>query len=70
AASFTAVLGLSVAISGSACSLGPVLVGIVRGWSGDYRMALMLCIALQLAAVAIVLQPRLAAWRPSVEGRG
>lgn len=60
AASFTAVLGLSVAISGTACSLGPVLVGLVRGWSGDYRMALMLCIALQLAAAAIVLQPRLA----------
>lgn len=70
AASFTAVLGLSVAISGTACALGPVLVGIVRGWSGDYRMALMLCIALQLAAAAIVLQPRLAAWRPSVERRG
>lgn len=70
AASFTAVLGLSVAISGTACALGPVLVGIVRGWSGDYRMALMLCIALQLAAIVVVLQPRFSRSRPVVEGRG
>lgn len=70
AASFTAVLGLATAISGTACALGPVLVGIVRGWSGDYRMALMLCIALQLSAIVVVLQPRLSRSRPAVEGRG
>lgn len=68
--SFAAVLGLSTAISGICCALGPVLVGVARGWSGDYRMALVLCIALQLAAVAIVLQPRFSRWRPAaVEGQ-
>ncbi len=70
AASFAAVVGLSTAISGTTCALGPVLVGLVRGWSGDYRVALMLCIALQLAAAAIVLQQRLPQWRPAADGRG
>ena len=40
AASFTVVMGLSNAISGTIGALGPGLVGLVRGWSGDYRMAL------------------------------
>lgn len=56
AASFAAVTGLSTAISGTVCALGPVLLGLVRGWSGSYNAALLLCIALQLLAAAVVLQ--------------
>jgi MFS family permease len=58
ASAFTVVLGLSTAISGIACSFGPALVGLVRGLSGGYGAALAVCIALQLAAAAIVLWGR------------
>jgi hypothetical protein len=58
ASAFTTVLGLSIAISGIACSFGPALVGLVRGLSGGYGAALAVCIALQLAAAAIVLWGR------------
>ena len=54
AASFAAVTGLSTAISGTVCALGPGLIGLVRSWSGDYHAALVLCIALELAAAVIV----------------
>jgi MFS family permease len=67
AASFTVVMGLSNAISGTVGSLGPALLGLVRGWSGDYQTALALCIALELAAAAIVVGQRL---RPAAEGKG
>lgn len=64
AASFAAVTGLSTAISGTVCALGPALIGLVRSWSGNYDAALLLCIALELVAAAIVV------WRPaSAEGR-
>jgi MFS family permease len=66
AASFTVVMGLSNAISGTVGSLGPALLGLVRGWSGDYDVALALCIALELVAAAIVVG-RL---RPAAEGKG
>ena len=55
ASAFTIVLGLSTAISGIACSFGPALLGLVRGLSGGYGLALAVCIALQLAAAVIVL---------------
>jgi MFS family permease len=58
ASAFTVVLGLSTAISGIACSFGPALLGLVRGLSGGYGAALAVCIALQLAAAAIVLWGR------------
>jgi hypothetical protein len=58
ASAFTIVLGLSTAISGIACSFGPALLGLVRGLSGGYGAALAVCIALQLAAAAIVLWGR------------
>jgi len=70
AMSFTLVMGLSTAVSGTVGALGPGLVGLVRGWSGDYNVALALCIALELIAAAIVVQRRLV-WRPAAaEGRG
>jgi cyanate permease len=56
AASFVVVMGLSNAISGIIGAFGPVLVGMVRGWTGDYDAALAVCIALELAAAMIVVQ--------------
>ena len=71
AAGFAVVMGLSSAISGTVGALGPVFAGLVRGWSGDYDAALVLCIALELAAAAIVVQRGRLSWRPTaVEGRG
>jgi MFS family permease len=71
AASFVVVMGLSNAISGTVAALGPGLVGLVRGWSGDYDVALALCIALELIAAVIVVQRRPLSWRPAAaEGRG
>lgn len=58
ASAFTIVLGLSTAVSGIACSFGPALLGLLRGLSGGYGVALAVCIALQLAAAAIVLWGR------------
>jgi len=70
-ASFVVVMGLANAISGTVGSLGPALLGLVRGWSGDYHMALVLCVALELVAAALVVWRGLLAWRPaSKEGRG
>ncbi|MDB5639059.1 MAG: Sugar phosphate permease, partial [Bradyrhizobium sp.] len=47
------------------------LVGMVRGWTGDYEAALALCIALELVAAAIVVQRGPLSWRPAgVDGRG
>ncbi|QWG15701.1 MFS transporter [Bradyrhizobium sediminis] len=58
AAGFAIVMGLSSAISGTVGALGPWLVGLVRGWSGDYDAVLALCIALELVAAAIVVRGR------------
>jgi cyanate permease len=70
-ASFAVVMGLSSAIGGTVGALGPAIVGLVRGWSGDYHAALALCVALELSAAAIVVQRRPLDWRPaSTEGRG
>ncbi len=55
AGSFAVVMGLSTAITGAVGALGPVLVGLVRGWSGNYGVALAVCILFELVAAAIVL---------------
>ena len=71
AASFVVVVGLSNAISGIIGAFGPVLVGMVRGWTGDYDAALTLCIALELVAAVIVVQRGRLGWQPAVaDGRG
>lgn len=67
AASFVVVMGLSNAVSGTIGALGPALIGLVRGWSGDYDTALALCIALELIAAVIVVQR---GWTRSAEVRG
>src|SRR4051794_12552898 len=61
AASFTIVMGLFTAISGTLGALGPVLLGLAQGWTGDYRLALGLCIALEVIAAVIVVQRSFAA---------
>jgi MFS family permease len=64
AASFVVVMGLSNAVSGTIGSLGPVIVGVVQSWSGGYDTALVLCIALEVIAAAIVV------WRSGpIEGQ-
>jgi MFS family permease len=55
AASFTVVMGLFTAISGTIGALGPGLIGLVRGWSGDYGAALLLSIVLEVIAAVIVI---------------
>jgi MFS family permease len=55
AGAFAVVMGLSTAMTGTIGALGPGLVGLVRAWSGDYGVALALCISLELAAAMIVL---------------
>jgi MFS family permease len=71
AASFVVVMGLSNAISGIIGAFGPVLVGMVRGWTGDYDAALALCIVLELVAAVIVVQRGRLSGRPAVaDGRG
>jgi MFS family permease len=54
-AAFGAVLGLSTAVCGIVSAFGPGLVGLVRGATGGYTAALMLCLALQLIAATMVL---------------
>ena len=67
AASFVVVMGLSNAISGIIGALGPVVVGVVRGWTGDYDAALALCIVLELVAAVIVVQRGRLSLRPAAD---
>jgi cyanate permease len=55
-AAFSTVLGLSTAIGGIISALGPGLVGFVRGATGGYTAALMLCLALKLISAAMALR--------------
>jgi MFS family permease len=52
---FTVVMGLFTSISGTVSAFGPGLIGLIRGWRGDYGAALLLTIALEVIAAAIVL---------------
>lgn len=70
ATGFVVVMGLSNAVSGTLGALGPGLVGLVRGWRGDYDAALALCIALELVAAVIVMQRGLLSWRMAVPADG
>jgi MFS family permease len=55
-AEFGTVLGLSTAVCGIVSAFGPGIVGFVRGATGGYTAALMLCLTLQLVSAAIVLR--------------
>jgi predicted MFS family arabinose efflux permease len=57
-ADFGTVLGLSTAACGIVSAFGPGIVGFVRGVTGGYTAALMLCLTLQLVSAAIVLRRR------------
>jgi len=54
-ASFSLVLGLSTAIGTFAGALGPGLIGLIRGASGNYLAALYVCLALKLVGAVFVL---------------
>jgi MFS family permease len=53
--SFAMVLGLSTAIGTFAGALGPGLIGLIRGATGDYAVALLVCMALKIVGGAFVL---------------
>src|SRR5262245_44506272 len=55
AASFGLLVGLSTAIGQFTCVVGPGLLGLVRDLTGGYGASLALCIALELAAAAVIL---------------
>jgi MFS family permease len=55
AASFSLVLGLSTAIGTFAGALGPGLIGLIRGLTGDYNAALLVCMVLKIAGGTFVL---------------
>jgi MFS family permease len=69
APSFAVVMGLSNAISGTVGALGPGLAGFVRAWSGNYDAVLLLCIASELAAAAMVLKHGRPSWQPAAADR-
>jgi len=50
------VIGLANAIAQFTFAFAPALLGVVHDSAGGYAPALALCIALQLAAAAIVLR--------------
>ncbi len=59
AASFGMLVGLSTAIGQFTCVIGPALLGFVRDLSGGYGASLALCMALEIAAAAVILcRPR------------
>ncbi len=55
AASFGVLAALVVAIIQMTFALGPALIGVLRDLTGDYTTSLMVCVALELLAAAIVL---------------
>jgi len=65
APSFAVVLGLANAVSGTIGALGPALVGLVRAWSGGYDAVLIVCIAFELLAAAILVAGGRSSWRPA-----
>ena len=58
AASFGLIIGLSGAISQFALAFGPGVFGLLHDATGDYDAVLLVCIALQLLASALVLYRR------------
>jgi cyanate permease len=56
AASFGMLVGLSTAITQFTYAFGPGLLGLVRDLTGGYTAPLLLCVALNLVAAAIVMR--------------
>jgi MFS family permease len=57
AAAFGMLVGLSTAITQFTYAFGPGLLGLVRDLSGSYTASLLLCVALNLIAAALVVRP-------------
>ena len=55
AASFGMLVGLSWAISQFTYAFGPGLIGVIRDVTGGYAAPLVLCVALDIAAAALIL---------------
>jgi predicted MFS family arabinose efflux permease len=53
-AAFTQVVSLSTAVGQVTYAFGPALLALIRDTAGDYRPALAACIALEVAAAAMV----------------
>jgi cyanate permease len=53
-AAFGMVLGLSTAIGTFAGAIGPGLIGLIRGVTGDYTVALLVCMGLKIAGGSFV----------------
>jgi MFS family permease len=61
AAAFGMLVGLSTAITQFTYAFGPGLLGLVRDLTGSYTAPLLLCVALNLIAAAMVVRPPRAA---------
>src|SRR3989442_2173010 len=57
-AHFSRVVSLVVSVNHLAFALGPVVLGALHDWSGDYRASFLLCIAVEVAAAVVVLLGR------------
>ena len=57
AAAFGMLVGLSTAITQFTYAFGPGLLGLVRDLTGSYTAPLLLCVALNLIAAAMVVRP-------------
>src|SRR5437899_3668722 len=57
-AHFSRVVSLVVSVNHLAFALGPVVLGALHNWSGDYRASFLLCIAVEVAAAVVVLLGR------------
>src|SRR5215469_4978296 len=64
ARSFGLVVGLSAGIGQVTFAFGPALLGFIRDLAGDYALALILCMALELVAAAIIISYRSASAKP------
>jgi MFS family permease len=64
ARSFGLVVGLSAGIGQVTFAFGPALLGLIRDLAGDYAPALILCMALELVAAAIIISYRPASAKP------
>ena len=56
-AAFGLVLGLSTAIGTFAGAIGPGLIGLIRGATGDYAAALTVCMALKIVGGGLRAHP-------------
>ena len=55
---FSRLVSLIVSVNQYTFAFGPALLGALRDWSGDYRLSFLVCVALQLAAAAVILVGR------------